>query len=75
MRHVRPLVVLLVLLLVASCTSSDPPEPVRVGAIYPLSGTQGMGGIDEYHGVRVAAELINAEGGVGGRAGAGGGGG
>src|ERR671913_315114 len=66
MRHLRPLLVLLVLLLVASCTS-DPPEPARVGAIYPLSGTQGMGGIDEYHGVRVAAELINAEGGVGGR--------
>src|SRR3712207_3120397 len=66
MRHLRPLVVLLALLLVAFCTS-DPPEPVRVGAIYPLSGTQGMGGVDEYHGVRVAAELVNAEGGVGGR--------
>ncbi len=66
MRHLRPLVVLLALLLGASCTS-DPPEPVRVGAIYPLSGTQGMGGVDEYHGVRVAAELVNAEGGVGGR--------
>src|SRR5215208_8008290 len=66
MRHLRPLFLLLVLLLVASCTS-DPPDPVRVGAIYPLSGTQGMGGIDEYHGVRVAAELINAEGGIGGR--------
>ena len=66
MRHLRALLLLLVLLLVASCTS-DPPDPVRVGAIYPLSGTQGMGGIDEYHGVRVAAELINAEGGIGGR--------
>ncbi len=70
MRHLRPLVVLLVLLLVASCAggpAGDRPEPVRVGAIYPLSGTQGMGGIDEYHGVRVAAELINADGGIGGR--------
>ena len=66
MRLLRPVVLLLVLLLAASCTS-DPPEPVRVGAIYPLSGTQGMGGIDEYHGVRVAAELVNADGGVGGR--------
>ena len=66
MRHPRLLVVLLALLLVASCTG-DQPEPVRVGAIYPLSGTQGMGGIDEYHGVRVAADLVNAEGGVGGR--------
>jgi branched-chain amino acid transport system substrate-binding protein len=66
MRYLRPLALLLVLLLAGSCTS-DPPEPVRVGAIYPLSGTQGMGGIDEYHGVRVAAELVNAEGGIGGR--------
>jgi branched-chain amino acid transport system substrate-binding protein len=66
MRLVRPLVLLLVVLLAAACTG-DPPEPVRVGAIYPLSGTQGMGGIDEYHGVRVAAELVNQEGGVGGR--------
>ena len=40
---------------------------MRVGAIYPLSGTQGMGGIDEYHGVRVAAELVNADGGINGR--------
>jgi branched-chain amino acid transport system substrate-binding protein len=70
MRLLRPLVVLLVLLLVASCSggpAGDRPEPVRVGAIYPLSGTQGMGGVDEYHGVRVAAELVNADGGVGGR--------
>jgi branched-chain amino acid transport system substrate-binding protein len=66
MRLLRPLVLLLVLLLTAACTG-DRPEPVRVGAIYPLSGTQGMGGIDEYHGVRVAAELVNADGGVEGR--------
>src|ERR671920_622800 len=66
MRHLRPLVLLFALLLTASCTA-DPPEPVRVGAIYPLSGTQGMGGIDEYHGVRVAAELVNADGGINGR--------
>jgi sulfate adenylyltransferase len=69
MRHLRALALLLVLLLTASCggPAGDPSEPVRVGAIYPLSGTQGMGGIDEYHGVQVAAELINAEGGIGGR--------
>jgi len=66
MRHLRPLVLLLTLLLIASCTG-DPPEPIRVGAIYPLTGTQGMGGIDEYHGVRVAADLVNADGGIDGR--------
>jgi branched-chain amino acid transport system substrate-binding protein len=69
MRHPRALALLLVLLLMASCggPAGDSSEPVRVGAIYPLSGTQGMGGIDEYHGVRVAAELVNADGGVNGR--------
>jgi branched-chain amino acid transport system substrate-binding protein len=66
MRLLRPLLLLVVLLLVAACTG-DPPDPARVGAIYPLSGTQGMGGIDEYHGVQVAADLVNREGGVGGR--------
>jgi branched-chain amino acid transport system substrate-binding protein len=69
MRHLRAPALLLVLLLTASCggPAGDSPEPVRVGAIYPLSGTQGMGGIDEYHGVRVAAELVNADGGINGR--------
>jgi branched-chain amino acid transport system substrate-binding protein len=69
MRHLRPLGLLLALLLTASCggPAGDPPEPVRVGAIYPLSGTQGMGGVDEYHGVQVAAELANADGGIDGR--------
>src|SRR5918992_1371198 len=67
MRLLRPLALLIVLLLPAAGCTSDPPDPVRVGAIYPLSGGQGMGGVDEYHGVQVAAELVNAEGGVGGR--------
>jgi branched-chain amino acid transport system substrate-binding protein len=66
MRLLRPLALLLALLLVAACTG-DPPKPVRIGAIYPLSGSQGMGGVDEFHGVRVAAELVNADGGVDGR--------
>jgi branched-chain amino acid transport system substrate-binding protein len=64
----RPIALLLILLLalLPGCTG-DPPEPVRVGAIYPLSGTQGMGGVDEYRGVQVAADLVNREGGVHGR--------
>jgi branched-chain amino acid transport system substrate-binding protein len=60
---------LVVLLLAAAgCAGGgDPPEPLRVGAVYPLSGTQGMGGVDEYRGVVVAAELANHDGGVAGR--------
>ena len=40
---------------------------IRVAAVYPLSGPVAVDGIDEYDGVRVAADLINAAGGVGGR--------
>ena len=45
------------------------PGPLRVGAIYPLSGSQGPGGVEEYRGVRLATDLINQAGGVDGGAG------
>jgi branched-chain amino acid transport system substrate-binding protein len=66
---VRPLRLLALPLLLAlaatSCAGRD--RPVRIGAIYPLSGSQAVGGIDEYRGVKLAAELANQEGGVRGR--------
>ena len=52
----------------ASCTAPSDEAPIRVGALYPLSGTQGPGGIEEHRGVELAADLVNADGGVGGRA-------
>jgi branched-chain amino acid transport system substrate-binding protein len=69
MRRLRALACLLVLLLAAGgCAGAGkPPPPVRVGAVYPLSGSQGMGGVEEYRGVMVAAELANHDGGVHGR--------
>jgi branched-chain amino acid transport system substrate-binding protein len=51
----------------SGCTSSGDEQPIRVGAIYPLSGAQGPGGLEEFHGVRLAAELVNRAGGVNGR--------
>lgn len=42
-------------------------DAIRVGAVYPLSGSQGQGGIDEHRGALLAAELVNADGGVHGR--------
>jgi branched-chain amino acid transport system substrate-binding protein len=48
-----------------SCSHSRP--VLTVGAVYPLSGTQGPGGIDEYRGVRLAVDMVNGGGGVGGR--------
>ena len=64
-------VMLAVLLLATSCSGSSGsagrPEPLRVGAIYPLSGSQGPGGIEEYRGVELAARMANQRGGVAGR--------
>jgi branched-chain amino acid transport system substrate-binding protein len=40
--------------------------PIEVGAVYPLSGNQADGG-NELAGVKLAAELINQDGGVKGR--------
>lgn len=59
-------VALVVGLLAAGACSADP-EPLRIGAVYPLSGSQGPGGLDEYRGVQVAADLANQDGGALGR--------
>ena len=56
---------LAVVMVAASCSRG--PDPIRVGAIYPLAGSQGPGGTDEYRGVLLAADLANAQGGVAGR--------
>jgi branched-chain amino acid transport system substrate-binding protein len=56
-----------VLVIAAACTSSASDDALRVGAIYPLSGAQGPGGVDEYRGVRVATQLVNEDGGVDGQ--------
>jgi branched-chain amino acid transport system substrate-binding protein len=69
-RTLGSLVVSLVAVAIAAtaCSPTSPPHPIRVGAIYPLSGPQSRGGgIDELRGVRLAASLVNAAGGVEGR--------
>jgi branched-chain amino acid transport system substrate-binding protein len=49
------------------CTRGDAPDEIRIGAVYPLSGSQGPGGIDEHRGIMLAADLANEDGGVDGR--------
>ena len=66
MRRALALALSIGLLGVASCTSSSS-EPIRVGAVYPLSGSQGPGGVDEFEGAQLAVQLVNADGGVRGR--------
>ena len=47
--------------------ASTDSNPIRIGAVYPLSGSQGSGGIEEFRGVQLAAALVNRDGGVNGR--------
>jgi branched-chain amino acid transport system substrate-binding protein len=56
---------LALLLLAGACSPSS--DPLVIGAIYPTGGGQGPGGMEEYRGVELAAELVNGRGGVGGR--------
>ena len=50
-----------------ACTRDDASNDIRVGAVYPLSGSQGPGGIDEHRGIMLAADLVNQDGGIDGR--------
>ena len=57
----------------AACGSASAPRnksatsPVELGAIYPLSGPQGGGGLSEERGAALAADYVNQHGGVSGR--------
>ena len=53
--------------LAAGCSGASGRAPLKLGALYPLGGAQGPGGIDEYRGVQLAVERANASGGVKGR--------
>jgi len=58
--------IVMALAVVASACSRGQ-GPIVVGAVYPLSGSQGPGGLQEYRGAQVAVDLVNDQGGVGGR--------
>lgn len=61
----RRRILLAIFLLAGACAPAE--RPVAVGAMYPTGGGQGMGGADEFEGVRLAADLVNRKGGIGGR--------
>ena len=60
-------VVLSVVALAASMVAAADRGPITIGAVYPTGGSQGPGGTAEYNGVLLAAEYVNARGGVDGR--------
>ena len=60
-------------LVVVGCSAGTPGpsapagEPIRIGAVFPLGGSAaGLAG-QELRGVEIAADLVNADGGIGGR--------
>jgi branched-chain amino acid transport system substrate-binding protein len=67
MRRLGGVAVAVALLSSACSGSGSTSKPLVVGAVYPISGSQGSGGAEEFHGVQLAVAMINATGGVGGR--------
>ena len=48
-------------------TSHAAPNPIHIGAVFPLRGSIGQLAGEEYRGVEIARDLVNADGGVAGR--------
>lgn len=65
MRYVIALMI--VVLMTSGWAATDAFRPVTVGAVFPMAGGQGPGGMEEYHGVGLAAEYVNRQGGLKGR--------
>jgi len=72
-RFRRPLAVSVLVALMAFVAAVPQPcgrlavDPIRIGAVFPLSGSAaGLAG-DELRGVQIAVDLANADGGVRGR--------
>jgi branched-chain amino acid transport system substrate-binding protein len=56
------------LLFATACSAvSAAPKAIDLGAVYPLNGSQGVLGTQEYDGVKLAVERVNSQGGVNGR--------
>lgn len=59
---------LTLVLLAASCARvGGAGGAIVLGAIYPTGGGQGPGGVEEFRGAKLAAELVNLRGGIGGK--------
>jgi len=59
------LVLIAIGLVATSCAGGS--RSVVIGAMYPTGGGQGPGGVEEYRGVQLAADLVNSRGGIGGK--------
>jgi branched-chain amino acid transport system substrate-binding protein len=64
----RSLLALLLAVVLAACGTSTPNvAPIRIGAVFPVSGNAASLAGPELTGVRIAMDQVNADGGIGGR--------
>ena len=63
----RVAVIVLALVLIVSLRWVAGRSAIVIGAVYPTGGRQGPGGVEEFLGLRLAAEYVNQHGGVNGR--------
>jgi branched-chain amino acid transport system substrate-binding protein len=73
----RRVLVVAVAVLLAGCAQANPPAspttaptgglPIRIGAVFPISGDAAALALQELRGVQLAADFVNADGGIGGR--------
>src|SRR6185503_17664364 len=60
--------VCLLAVVLSGCGASSPGDaPIRIGAVFPISGNAASLAGAELNGVRIAADQVNADGGIGGR--------
>ncbi|MEA2974116.1 MAG: branched-chain amino acid transport system substrate-binding protein [Actinomycetota bacterium] len=59
MRRLAPILLVAALAVSACGVVGDGRDTVTIGALYPVSGRQGPGGVDEERGARLAVELAN----------------
>jgi len=65
---VKRLLIMLLALVLSGCGVSRPGDgPIRIGAVFPISGNAASLAGPELTGVRIAADQLNADGGIGGR--------
>ena len=50
-----------------SSSASAAGDPIRIGAVFPISGNAATLALQELRGVQLAADFVNADGGIGGR--------
>jgi branched-chain amino acid transport system substrate-binding protein len=62
------LLAVVVAVVLSGCGASRPGDaPIRIGAVFPISGNAASLAGPELTGVRIAADQVNADGGIGGR--------